>query len=152
MATIDWKRVQEVLDPIIARNGAFSLGHSERRERGRRILQIFVDTDSGITIGQCADLSRELAARLDELNVLDEPYELEVSSPGIDKPLTMFRQYKKNVGRTFKVTYWQDVERKTLLGTLTGLGEDRLTFTDTKGNTTTLEFSKIIESIEELPW
>ncbi len=152
MAGIDWKRVEELLQPIANARGAFLVGHSERRERGRRILQLLVDTDEGITIAQCAEVSRDLAARLDEFNVVAEPYELEVSSPGIDKPLRILRQYKKNVGRKFVVHYWEGAERRSTTGTLAELKEDRLTFVNEKGESTTLEFSNIIESIEELPW
>ncbi len=152
MAGIDWKRVEELLEPIASASGAFLVGHSERRERGRRILQLLVDTDEGITIAQCAEVSRELAARLDEFNVVSEPYELELSSPGIDKPLKILRQYKKNVGRKFVVHYWEGAERRSTTGTLAELKEDRLTFVNEKGESTTLEFSNIIESIEELPW
>jgi len=152
MAPIDWKMVEDALKPIAEAKGAFLVGRAERRERGRRIIQLFVDTDDGISISQCAELSRELGARLDGLNAVNEPYELEVSSPGIDKPLTMLRQYRKNVGRTFTVKYWQESERKTLKGTLSAVADDRLTFVGENGEPTTLEFSKIIESIEELPW
>lgn len=152
MAAIDWKKLEEVLEPIAAARGAFLVSHAERTERGRKVIQVFIDTDEGISIAQCADLSRELASKLDELNAIQEPYELEVSSPGIEKPLTLLRQYKKNVGRNFVVQYWQESERKTLKGTLASLNEDRLTFVSEKRESTTIEFSKIIESIEELPW
>ena len=152
MAAIDWNLVENALKPIAEARGVFLVGRSERRERGRRIIQLYVDTDEGISISQCADVSRELGAKLDGLNALSEPYELEVSSPGIDRPLTKLRQYKKNVGRKFKVTYRHDDEQKTMNGTLAALIDDRLTFVGEKGESTTIEFSKIIESIEELPW
>jgi ribosome maturation factor RimP len=152
MAAIDWNIVEEALKPVVEARGAFLVGRAERRERGRRIIQLFVDTDEGISVGQCADLSRELGAKLDGLNAVNEPYELEVSSPGIDRPLTLLRQYRKNVGRTFAVKYWQDAERRTLKGTLSAVADDRLTFVGENGEPTTIEFSKIIESIEELPW
>jgi ribosome maturation factor RimP len=152
VAAIDWNMVENALKPIANAKGAFLVGRAERRERGRRIIQLYVDTDEGISIGQCADLSRELGATLDGMNVLNEPYDLEVSSPGIDKPLTMLRQYKKNIGRTFTVKYRQDAEQKTLKGTLSALIDDRLTFVGENGEPTTIEFSKIIESTEELPW
>jgi ribosome maturation factor RimP len=64
----------------------------------------------------------------------------------------MLRQYKKNVGRTFTVKYRQDAEQKTLKGTLSALADDRLTFVGENGEPTTIEFSDIIESTEELPW
>jgi ribosome maturation factor RimP len=125
---------------------------AEQRERGRRIIQAFIDTDDGITIAKCAEINRELGAELEALNAFTEPYELEISSPGIDKPLRLLRQYKKNLGRRFKVQYLQDNEHASFSGTLAAIEGERLTFTTKERNTISLEFSKIIESIEELPW
>ncbi len=152
MAAIDWKKVEELLDPIIAVRGVFLVGHADRKERGRKVLQMLVDTDQGITIAQCAEVSRELAAKLDEFDAIGEPYELEVSSPGIDRPIVVLRQYRKNIGRKFTVQYWEGTERRTLRGTLTALEGDHLTFASEEGTSTTLEFPKIIESLEILPW
>ncbi len=152
MAAIDWNLIENALRPIADAKGAFLVGRGDRRERGRRIIQLFVDTDEGISIAQCAELSRELGSALDGMNAVNEPYDLEVSSPGIDKPLSMLRQYKKNVGRKFRVIYRQGEERKTLNGTLASLEGDRLTFVDASGTPTTFDFANIIESKEELPW
>ena len=69
-----------------------------------RIL-VVVDGDQGISIDDCASLSRSLGKFLDESNLMGEsPFHLEVSSPGIDSPLTHRRQYSKNEGREVKVT------------------------------------------------
>lgn len=152
MSQQELSKVQEVLESIAGARNAYCIGLGERRERGRRIIQVFVETDEGITIAQCGEISRELGARLDALNLLNEPYELEVSSPGVEKPLKLLRQYKKNVGRKFKIYYCEGIERKTLTGTLSGVEGEQLTFATGKGEAVTLEFSKIIESIEELPW
>jgi len=149
---MDWNLVENALKSVAEAKGVFLVGRAERKERGRRIIQLFVDTDTGISIGECAEVSRELGTKLDELNVVNEPYELEVSSPGIDRPLTMLRQYRKNIGRKFAVTYRQGPEEKKLKGTLSALAEDRLTFVGEDGGATIVEFSNIIESIEELPW
>jgi ribosome maturation factor RimP len=72
------------------------------RQRPAKVM-VIVDGDNGVTIDACADLSRKLAALLDEQNVPDNAYILEVSTPGVDQPLKMKRQYFKNAGRQFKV-------------------------------------------------
>ncbi|UYN86979.1 MAG: ribosome maturation factor RimP [Cyclobacteriaceae bacterium] len=66
-------------------------------------LIVIVDGDNGVTIDDCAELSRALSAALDEENLFNDPYMLEVSTPGLDHPLKLTRQYQKNVGRTVKV-------------------------------------------------
>ncbi|MEM6841920.1 MAG: hypothetical protein AAF632_06820 [Bacteroidota bacterium] len=64
---------------------------------------IHIDGDKGISIDTCAEVSRELANRLEEENLINGKYVLEVSSPGLDQPLKLHRQYRKNVGRTVKI-------------------------------------------------
>ncbi len=70
----------------------------------RSSIQIFVDTDAGITIQECSLLSRKIGAYFDEYDIVDFSYELEVSSPGLNNPLILPRQYAKNIGRDLKVT------------------------------------------------
>ncbi|MEZ4892788.1 MAG: ribosome maturation factor [Saprospiraceae bacterium] len=67
-------------------------------------LYVFADADNGFTFERCQKLSRYLESHLDSNGWLGEKYVLEVSSPGIDRPLKFPRQYKKNIGRNLKVT------------------------------------------------
>ena len=73
------------------------------RPEGSNKLEIFVDADSGINYIKCQRLSRYLEAYIDESQWLGEKYTLEVSSPGIGRPLKFKRQYKKNIGRKVAV-------------------------------------------------
>lgn len=66
-------------------------------------LEVFMDSDSGITFEKCQRVSRYLEAHLDEGNWLGEDYTLEVSSPGIGRPLKLPRQYTKNIGRNIEI-------------------------------------------------
>lgn len=66
-------------------------------------LEIFVDSDSGMTFTKCRELSRYLEQFIDEEQWLGEKYTLEVSSPGITRPLKFKRQYEKNIGRSFEI-------------------------------------------------
>ena len=74
------------------------VNHSNKR------LEVFVDSDSGMTFTKCQRISRYLESYLDEAKPLGEEYVLDVSSPGLDRPLKFHRQYLKNVGRTLEVT------------------------------------------------
>lgn len=67
-------------------------------------LEVFVDSDSGMDFTKCQRLSRYLEQHIDENNWLGEKYTLEVSSPGIGRPLVFARQYPRNLGRTLEVT------------------------------------------------
>lgn len=70
---------------------------------GNKKLLVLVDGDSGISIDICSEVSRNLSSWLDETNLIDDKYILEVSSPGLDYPLSTPRQYKKNIGRNLQV-------------------------------------------------
>ncbi|GLR18964.1 ribosome maturation factor RimP [Portibacter lacus] len=74
---------------------------------GSKIL-VFVDSDSDMGFNKCRKISRFLESHFDETQVFGEKYLLEVSSPGIGKPLKFKRQYIKNIGRTVEVTLKED--------------------------------------------
>ncbi|WP_341224338.1 ribosome maturation factor RimP [uncultured Arcticibacterium sp.] len=67
----------------------------------RQKITVLIDTDEGIGIADCSRVSRELGDRLEEL--IDDAYTLEVSSPGLDTPLKLKRQYHKNIGKSLRV-------------------------------------------------
>lgn len=66
-------------------------------------LEIFLDSDTSLTIGQCSRINRYLQKHIDEAGWLGEKYILDVSSPGVGKPLKLKRQYYKNVGRKLEM-------------------------------------------------
>ncbi len=66
-------------------------------------LLVLIDSDGPLTIEQCRSLNRHLSNKLDETDYGDTPYKLEVSSPGVDRPLQLARQYNKHIGREFKI-------------------------------------------------
>ena len=66
-------------------------------------LEVFIDSDSSITFEKCSKISRFLESHIDENNWLGEKYTLEVSSPGLSRPLLFLRQYQKNIGRKVEV-------------------------------------------------
>ncbi|HKZ38089.1 MAG TPA: hypothetical protein VJ184_10580 [Chryseolinea sp.] len=93
------------------------LGH-----KGPKKVLIIIDGDKGITIEDCAALSRELSKWFDESQLLDESYMLEVSTPGLDQPLKLKRQYVKNIGRRLKVV----LPETTLEGKLVEVTEESI--------------------------
>lgn len=146
------QKIQHVLKPILERRGAFLVDLQIRNERGQRLVQVFTDTDEGIQIEDCAEISRELSPELEGGEILQGSYHLEVSSPGIDRPLRVLRQYHKNIGRRFTVRYKRANETGELKARLVSVQDDQLTFLPDGGEAVMLPFAQIIESKEELPW
>jgi ribosome maturation factor RimP len=98
------KRLAELIEPVAAAAG-LDLESVRMSVAGRRrLLRIVVDGDHGVSLDDAADVSRDISAMLDEANALGEvPYTLEVSSPGVDRPLTEPRHWRRAVGRLVKV-------------------------------------------------
>ena len=98
------KRLAELIEPVVAAAG-MDLESVRMSVAGRRrLLRIVVDGDRGVSLDDAADVSREISAMLDEVNALGEvAYTLEVSSPGVDRPLTEPRHWRRAVGRLVKV-------------------------------------------------
>lgn len=84
-------------------------------KKGPTKILILLDGDNGVNIDDCAEISRAVGYHLEEQEIIDVKYTLEVSSPGVDYPLKTKRQYKKNIGREVKVTSNFDEEVKGVL-------------------------------------
>lgn len=77
-------------------------------------VKVFLDADSGLSIQKSASVNRKLYALIEEGGIFPNgDFSLEVSSPGVDEPLTSLRQYRKNTGRTVTVTYGAEDHEKT---------------------------------------
>ncbi|MBK6933388.1 MAG: ribosome maturation factor [Saprospirales bacterium] len=78
-------------------------------------LNVFVDSDSGMNFEKCKQISRHLEAYLDANGWLGDKYTLEVSSPGVGRPLRFLRQYRNNTGRTVAVTLLDQTQQTGIL-------------------------------------
>lgn len=122
--------------------------------RGGKTPKVFVYVDGkerNVTLDECADISNELGFLIDAYELFNDSYRLNVSSPGLSRPLIDKRQYPKNKDRKVKVTYTDDAEtepeqyEKVVEGTLTDVFEDEITI-KTKGERLALPFDKIKET------
>lgn len=98
--------IASVLTPLLAAN-ELDLESLEITPTGkRRVIRIIVDRDGGITLDQVAEVAKEISAELDRLDESGElgqtPYVLEVSSPGVDRPLALPRHWRRNISRLVK--------------------------------------------------
>jgi ribosome maturation factor RimP len=91
----------------------------------RRVLRIAVDKDGGVTLDDVAEATSEVNAVLDESDVMGkQPYTLEVTSRGVDRPLTLPRHWRRNASRLVKVTF---TDETSLTGRITDSGEEAAT-------------------------
>jgi ribosome maturation factor RimP len=93
----------------------------------RMTLRVYIDKPGGVTVDDCADVSRQLSAILDVEDPLPGSYLLEVSSPGLDRPLVTADDFRRYVGETVKVQLRQPIDgRKRFKGRLLEANDERV--------------------------
>ncbi len=149
------ERVTELLQPILHEQG-LELVDLEYVPEGRgTALRVFIDKPGGVTLDDCAALSRELGSVLEVEDVVTSAYRLEVSSPGLDRPLKTEQDYQRFIGSLVKVKTYEKLdpdqrghERKTFVGELLGLenGVVNLRQNDKKGGVVALPLAGIAKA------
>jgi ribosome maturation factor RimP len=115
------KRVKELVEEKIADRDDLFLVDVKMHSNGKLI--ILVDGDKGIGISDCVAISRHVGFHLEEESVIETAYNLEVSSPGLDTPLTLMRQYAKNINRDLAIKMADGTKRE---GKLSAITEDAI--------------------------
>ena len=103
MSTTQSERLRGLMEPLAGKRGLDLEEITVTPAGNRRVLRVVVDSDEGVQLDTCAELSREVSTALDESDVMGgAPYVLEVTSPGADRPLTEPRHFRRAVGRLVK--------------------------------------------------
>ncbi len=90
-------------------------------------LRIYIDKEGGVGLDDCQEVSRLLDEQIDKLNILNERYILEVSSPGLDRALKKEKDFKRELGKKVDITLYKAVDgEKTIVGILTGYTGDSI--------------------------
>ncbi|KAB0665797.1 ribosome maturation factor RimP [Oryzomonas japonica] len=144
--------VTEIALPILESLG-MELVDVEFAKVGRDgVLRLFIDKEGGINLDDCADVSRELSAVLDVEDVIPGHYSLEVSSPGLDRPLKKPADYERFVGRLVKVRTFEALpddagnKRKTFVGRLEGLADGNVVIKLTEGQSASIPLEKVAKA------
>lgn len=117
------QKIREMAEAMLASESHFIVDVRVTAGRSGGKVVVYLDGDEGVSIDECAELSRSLGEKLEEEDVFDNAYTLEVSTPGIDHPLESERQYRKNIGRELRILL---NEGKELKGKLLGVDSSRI--------------------------
>ncbi|TVR15579.1 MAG: ribosome maturation factor [Balneolaceae bacterium] len=138
--------VKELSEPIVNQQKMF-LVDVELKHKKVPEVWILVDTEEGgVNVDKCSAVSREVANLLEEQNVFGDAYRLNVSSPGLSRPLSDRRQYSKNIGRTAKVKYKVENNYYTVEGVIEAVNNELITILDEKDEKVDVPFSQIVET------
>lgn len=137
-------KIKDIASNILQRNGIELIDVTYRRESGGNVLRISADTERGITIGECARMNEIISEALDESNIIEDKYILEVSSPGLDRPLKSKNDFLKAKGKKIRVhTYMAIDNKKEFIGNLEGAGEKEISILTDSGARVAISFDKI---------
>jgi ribosome maturation factor RimP len=150
-------RLHAVVEPVVSAAGYDLEALSLKRAGRRHQVRVIVDSDDGVNLDTVADLSRDISAALDEAeesggDLVPGEYELEVSSPGIDRLLTLPRHWRRSVGRLVKVT----VDDRSVTGRVKAADDSgvelevegrprRLAYTELGPGRVQIEFNRLTE-------
>lgn len=145
-------QITEIVVPIVESMGMELVDLEYGRVGRDTILRLFIDKDGGVTLDDCADVSRELSLVLDVEDIIPDRYTLEVSSPGLDRPLKKAADYAKFAGRLVKIKTYEPFpddkgnKRKTFTGNLIGLEDGVVKVTLLEGQTASIPLERIAKA------
>ena len=121
-------RTEELITPILDRMNFELVDVEYVKEGGNWYLRAYIDKPGGITVDDCEVISRELSDKLDEKDFVEEAYILEVSSPGLGRPLKKEKDFARSLGEEVEVRTYRAVNRqKEFTGILKAYDKDSIT-------------------------
>ena len=121
------QKLTELLKPAVEETGKTLLGIEYISAGNNSVLRLFIDHDNGIDVDDCAEVSRQVGALLDVEDPISSEYNLEVSSPGIDRPLFELAHFQAIVGETVNVKLSMPLNgRRKFKGQLVAIENDNL--------------------------
>jgi len=126
------ENIVQMTQEITSSSGFFLIDIVIRGTERNRVIEVFIDGEKNITAKDCAEISRKLNEVFEEKELIKATYRLDVSSPGIDRPLLYLKQYPQHINRKFEITYNYDDEKRKFKGTLIKIEGEYLTFVTNK--------------------
>ena len=102
-ADFDIRKVTELVSPVLDEMGFELVDIEYLSQYGRWVLRIYADKEGGITLDECARVSREIGDLMDINDIIPHEYVLEVSSPGLNRPLKKEKDFERAIGRKVKI-------------------------------------------------
>lgn len=104
--------VSHLAEPLLREFGLEMVDIEFQFERGRWILRVFMDREGGVTVDDCSNVSRELGHLVDAESIIDYPYVLEISSPGLNRPLRKENDFIRSIGKMVKLKMSTPINRR----------------------------------------
>ena len=121
-------QIEAQIGQITSDLGFFLIDIDIRGVKNQQVIEVYIDNEKGITTEDCSNVSRHIHDFLDTSSSEELNYRLDVSSPGVSRPLKFLQQYKKHLKRKFSVKFELENESKKMEGELIDINGEKLTF------------------------
>lgn len=119
--------VKELAANYLEKNGIDLVDITYKHEQGGMVLRLLVDTPEGISVAECEALNSYLSELLDKENTIEEHYLLEISSPGLDRPLRSDKDFKRAMDKVIYVSTYEPIDlKREHEGILVGMDKDNI--------------------------
>lgn len=147
------KKAEELILPVIEENGFELVDIEYVKEGADWYLRAYIDKPGGIDINDCEKVSRAFSDRLDEKDFIDDAYILEVSSPGLGRPLKKQKDFKRNLGREIEFKSYKSIDgNKEFSGVLETYDEETFTVKTGDGAPETFRIKDMAVIREAVEW
>jgi ribosome maturation factor RimP len=137
-------KIRSDIKPILKDARAELFDISLKRASNGTILTLLVDTEKGISIGECAVINKRVSAVLEEKNIISEKYVVEVASPGLDRPLKSQKDFKKAAGERVDIWLFEHAQGKDFVsGVVKKAGDNSVEIEGKNGDHIILPYDKI---------
>jgi ribosome maturation factor RimP len=126
------ENIVRICNEIAEKLNFFVIDINFRGDNRKKIIELFVDAEINVDADYLAEISSEINSIIEEQDIIQQAYRLDVSTPGVDRPLKFLKQFPKHINRNFEVTYKSGDESKTITGKLLSVEREELTFLSEK--------------------
>lgn len=147
-------RVRGIVEEVIEGRGLYLVEVNLRGRKGSQVVDVYLDSEGELGVDTLAEVSREVGFLLDAEDVLPGRYNLNVSSPGLDRPLVLPRQFRKHLNRPLLVRYraGEGAPPQKAEGELARVDDEAIELALSQGETLRIPFGDIEEAKVQLPW
>ncbi len=146
------KKAEQISLPVLAALGIELVDIEFRREPNGWVLRLYIDKDGGVTLDDCSTVSGEVGIALDVEELIDRAYNIEVSSPGLTRPLKNLNDFRRFKGHQVKIKCYEAIcESKKFVCTLSGVEEENI-IVILDGEEVTIPHKNIAKANLEISW
>ena len=145
------KNLKRLVAPILQAYSVELVDLKVGGTRGSQTVKVYIDAVGGVTLDKCTAVSRELSDQLDIADIIPGKYRLEISSPGVDRPLAAPSDFKRNLNREVEVWLDDDTEKRKVHGIIVNVTENEI-WLNSAGEEVRIPFASIQHGKLSLPW